>query len=605
MAFLPTFSSIAQESQRFGLVFICALFSLWSRAQTDVSGVLMLGRTALAYDDYITAITYFNQANQARPYLAEPYYWRAVAKFSLDDHSGATNDLDQALTHNPYQTHYYSLRALCHIQLQNYHAAIADYDHALIDQPEEQQFLFNRTLCLLQLSDTSATQIATTQLLQRYPQWPRAHHLRLQHHLLTTDTLSALQQADQLLLISPTDADAWAFKGRRALQLGQNDVADSCLSLAIRHQRHPQHELHLARAQARHALGQYGQALADYDATIQLIPQHFVAHYNRGLLRSFVGDDNRAIEDFDFVLAQDPTNILATYNRALLRERTGNYRGAIADYSHILKTYPHFLYGYAARARCHRLLGHSRAALADETRVARQRFDALYRPQSSKTLKKVRHRSDKRLEHYQQLVEVETSPTTLSFAPHAGRVQHRPVQRISLPLYRFVVLSPTDQQARRLYTPITSQLSAHQAQLSSAEGALLALSVLQQLFPQPTPEEQALIYLQSAAHWVDSIPEQALSALDSALVLAPQWAYLHYNRGYILAQLARLPEAIESYNRALQIDNLLAEAFYNRAVALLLQGKNTEAQADLSRAGQLGLYKAYNLLKQAKQIAIP
>ncbi len=61
-------------------------------------------------------------------------------------------------------------------------------------------------------------------------------------------------------------------------------------------------DLYISRAQARHALGQFGLAIADYDKTIQLQPKHFVAHYNRGLLRSFVGDYNRAISDFDFIL---------------------------------------------------------------------------------------------------------------------------------------------------------------------------------------------------------------------------------------------------------------------------------------------------------------
>ena len=45
----------------------------------------------------------------------------------------------------------------------------------------------------------------------------------------------------------------------------------------------------------------------------------------------------------------------------------------------------------------------------------------------------------------------------------------------------------------------------------------------------------------------------------------------------------------------------MAEAYFNRAVAALLHNNNIKAIADLSKAGELGLYRAYNLIKQAQK----
>lgn len=56
---------------------------------------------------------------------------------------------------------------------------------------------------------------------------------------------------------------------------------------------------------------------------LDIDPNNFLGHYNRGLLRAQVGDDNRAIEDFDFVLKMEPDNMMATFNRGLLRAQTG------------------------------------------------------------------------------------------------------------------------------------------------------------------------------------------------------------------------------------------------------------------------------------------
>lgn len=62
--------------------------------------------------------------------------------------------------------------------------------------------------------------------------------------------------------------------------------------------------------------------MSDYDAAIDLDPNNFLAHYNRGLMRVQLGDDNRAITDFDFVIKMEPKNFMAIFNRALLHDKT-------------------------------------------------------------------------------------------------------------------------------------------------------------------------------------------------------------------------------------------------------------------------------------------
>jgi tetratricopeptide (TPR) repeat protein len=56
--------------------------------------------------------------------------------------------------------------------------------------------------------------------------------------------------------------------------------------------------------------------------------------------------------------------------------------------------------------------------------------------------------------------------------------------------------------------------------------------------------------------------------------------------------------AIEDYTQAITLDPRLAEAYYNRGLALIDSGKTAEGVSDLSKAGELGLYTAYSLLKK-------
>ena len=56
-------------------------------------------------------------------------------------------------------------------------------------------------------------------------------------------------------------------------------------------------------------------------------------------------------------------------------------------------------------------------------------------------------------------------------------------------------------------------------------------------------------------------------------------------------------EAIAAFTQAIASDSRLAEAYYNRAILYKREGQIEKAKTDLSKAGQLGLYKAYALLK--------
>ena len=86
-----------------------------------------------------------------------------------------------------------------------------------------------------------------------------------------------------------------------------------------------------------------------------------------------------------------------------------------------------------------------------------------------------------------------------------------------------------------------------------------------------------------------------------ALQRSPQNAYLYYNRGNLYAQRHDYQRAIDDYTRALQIDERLAEAWFNRGLAKIYAKKISEGIEDLSKAGELGLYQAYSVIKKYRE----
>ena len=92
-----------------------------------------------------------------------------------------------------------------------------------------------------------------------------------------------------------------------------------------------------------------------------------------------------------------------------------------------------------------------------------------------------------------------------------------------------------------------------------------------------------------------------LRDLDAAIVLDPTNQYLIYNRGNARLMRKDYANAIDDYTHALSIDPSLAEAYYNRGLAHIGEGNKQQGVSDLSKAGELGLYNAYSVIKTVRK----
>ena len=527
-----------------------------------------MGRAALYYDDFTTAIHYFSAAIGAKPYLAEAYYYRAYAKFSLDDYESAVADLDQAINFNPFHIEYFQLRGLNRIHTTDYLGAIEDYTRVISELPDDQSAHYNRVLCRMELGDFSTASNELDVVLRKWPTYGRAYLIKGQTCLALGDTISGEMWVDSLLHISQREPVAWAFKARQAYRRNKYAVCDSCFTQALKYDV-GNADYYLERAQVRHSLSRYNDALADYNRVIELRPRHFVAHYNRGIIRAFVGDDNHALEDFAFVISVEPDNTLAIYNRAELRRNTGDFRGAISDYTTLIKEFPNFTYGYAQRAECYRRIGAVALATKDETRVMKADLDLAYGAARPKPVKKMRKRSDVDLAQYDQIIEEEPDSTASFMGELTGNRSVHSSERVFLPPFLL------DGEYYRV------------------EGGSKAVYATDQKVVTLIRESQEMISNDNAVGALKLLREGAESGVTDAVLL--------YNLGRLECECGSLENAIASFTRAIDIDPLMAEAYYNKAVIFLLQSEENDATPLLSKAGELGIQRAYTLLKQSKK----
>ena len=65
-----------------------------------------------------------------------------------------------------------------------------------------------------------------------------------------------------------------------------------------------------------------------------------------------------------------------------------------------------------------------------------------------------------------------------------------------------------------------------------------------------------------------------------------------------MASLKDYRGALADYDKAIELSPAFAEAYYNRGLTHIYLGNNKQGIKDLSKAGELGIVAAYNVIKR-------
>ena len=131
-------------------------------------------------------------------------------------------------------------------------------------------------------------------MLTHWSGYARAYSMQAEIYLLQKDTTSAVRSLDKSLELDPYDAGIWAERAVISLARQKWSEGEGYLTKAI-HLQPKNPAYYINRAMARYNQNGLRGAMADYDTALDLDPNNFLGHYNRGLLRAQVGDDNRGI----------------------------------------------------------------------------------------------------------------------------------------------------------------------------------------------------------------------------------------------------------------------------------------------------------------------
>ena len=686
---MSIYSSIIQRMRRKVAVSLFLVFTLGVSAQVNTDQVVRIGQNALYFEDYVLSIQYFNQAIAAKPYLAQPYFLRAIAKLNLEDYQGAEADAARAIELNPYLTDAYEVRGVARQNTGRHRLAVDDYDNALKLLPRNRQLLFNKALALDDLKDYDGALSTFEEIIRYYPSFENAYLGRAHTLLEKGDTIGARTDIDKALELNHNAVNAYIMRADIAINSEDNyaaalDDIDHAIKLQPKSA-----GLYINRAFLRYKLDSYSGAMADYDYALTLEPYNMAALFNRGLLLLEVNANDLALEDFNRVLELNPDDMRALYNRAVVYSNKANYKAAIADITRVAEAYPELPGTYYMRGTWHKELGQLAKAEADF-----KHGDALTKalPTAAEAERRLAEHTAKEngsdvkpgsdsngdsrssdpatARRFASLLTVDDNADFVQEYNNTsirGRVQDR---NLNVEIEPMMLLSfyssPTELGAGTYYMREVDDLNATRSlrfilvvtnkvptiDEGMAQKHFQSIEYYNSFLSTHTPRPvdyigRALDYItvrdyrnaeRDASLAIDLAPELALayfvraqarygsyqlgmenaegiaraamqrkvlddivSDYDKVIELSPASPLAWYNKGVALFLMENYEDATSAFSRAIELKGDFGEAYFNRGYIALRSGRRAEGIADLSKAGEMGVVPAYNLIKRISQ----
>ncbi|MDY3857496.1 MAG: tetratricopeptide repeat protein [Muribaculaceae bacterium] len=616
-------------------------------AQVNAEQVMRVGQNALYFEDYMLSIQYFNQAITAKPYLAQPWFFRAIAKLNLEDYLGAEEDATRAIERNPFIADAYEVRGVARQNQGKLRSAVSDYDLALEQRPMTRGLMFNKALALQELQDYDSAAVTFDRILEQYPGFDNGYVARARLRLVTGDTIAAMNDVNHALSINRNLPNAYLLRtdvtmkgydikkhgveGSDTLSDNRWERAERDISQAIRLL--PREAgLYVNRAYLRYQLDDLFGASADFDYAIQLDPTNSAAIFNRGLLRMEAADNDHAIQDFTRVLELNPDDYRSLYNRCILYIQGNNFNKALDDINRVIALYPDMaeavymrysiLYQMGRKAQAEK--DYSRAmAMAREqkakgkptvlepTRLSNGKADEMAGAGNADLTPEQVTKRFTALRTVESGVDIDQEYTNKNIR---GRVQDRD-QRIDIePMFTLTYYTtPTDLKQSAYYMKEVDDVNLTH---------VLRMSVQVSNTPMPlTDQDEINRHFRSIEYYNSYLSTHtpraidyfgramdfmvlrdyaaAIEDLDRAITLSPDFALGYFARGVARSNLLNagnvvkeraVPEqraVIADFDKALQLSPRMALAQYNKGNALVALGDYTSALSAYNKAIEL------------------
>ena len=166
----------------------------------------------------------------------------------------------------------------------------------------------------------------------------------------------------------------YLYRGLAKFILGQFQEAIMDYDEAIRIKPDFAEAFH-GRGIAKAMLGQHQDAIVDHNEAIRIKPDHAGAFHGRGFTKAMMGQHQDAIVDYDKAIHIKPDYVEAFQYRGLAKCALGQHQEAIKDYDQAIRIKPDYASAFHARGLVKATLGQHQEAIVDHNEAIRIKPD--------------------------------------------------------------------------------------------------------------------------------------------------------------------------------------------------------------------------------------
>lgn len=593
----------------------------------------------LQLGDYHGAMTDVEQAIRLNPFQHSYFYTRGFIYSRLDSLQKAEDDFTKALSLSPDHRSYVLMRADVRAKEQKYDSAMADLDYLLLREPKSASLHFEKGIVCLNAKDTTCA-LQSFETATRYDtQNPQTWSALGLVHLIRGENSEALNAYNRSVRLGTKWAGDYTNRGLCHYRLHNYRAALADYDEAIHLEPHNA-RTYFNRAMLRQELGDYNSALTDYNTAISMEPEDVELRYQRGTLLMQLRQWKDALADFDALIGRYPTFLPSYYLASQAAQSMGKSKDA---YRYKKTAYDlEQQHDSIARSGSTPNTGAQVAATQTKSRDKRKEFSN-QTAQARDDWNEDEYNANARGDVQNRYTDVVNTPNiVLSYYDNSPAIRRNPYSHMLLEelnrskqlpsVLKFTTheLALTAEMINRHFAEI-SQLTEQIDMLRgtndprlpklffarAVEDALVQdyVSAIEDCTQaiRLNPKDKNIIPTFCRANWRFKLLEYQRStgeitqatAIDFEIMLRdydyiikeqPDFIYAAYNKANMLCIQRNFKEAILHYNLAIENEPDFAEAYFNRGLTYIYTGENELGLADLSHAGELGIYQAYNLI---------
>lgn len=512
-----------------------------------------LGRARLSQVQKDTAQT---EANLRKALSINPNSFNAHAMMADLEIRRGGNYLDSAILHldkairlEPKMAGLYVNRAYIKYCKNDWYGAMSDFDVALDIEPKNKQARFNRGILEMEVSDYDHALRDFSTLLDQDPEDVRSRYNRAVIYMNQKAYKKALDDVDYVVNAFPTFPTGFMMRSQIYRLMGNMAQAATNYdkAMALSNKLNPDRKGNVKATGPQADRDKAEKEMTDEDLVKREFASLLTSDDNTDFRQEFNNSDIRGkVQDRNLNIDTEPMIELTFYSSPSELRNNTYYIKEVDDLN-------------ATRALRNKVLVSSAVpVLTDEDMI---------------------NRHFKSIDYYNSYLATHTPRTVDYFGRAMDFITVRNYESAIRDLDRAIALSPDYAPAYML----RAQARAHtlDTPVNGPEGA--------ETQPHSAASRDALRH-----HNIDLV----IADLDRVIALSPRNPYALYNKANMLIRQGNLNQAQELLNQAIELKPDFGEAFFNRGFVHLRSGNRAVGVADLSKAGELGIVAAYNLIKR-------